>query len=135
MTLVQQIITVGVIVAGTMLTRFLPFLLFPAGKTTPKYIQYLGKVLPPAVFGLLVIYCLKNVQLFSGSHGFPELIAIVVVVVLHLWKRQMLLSLLEEPFAICCWYSWCFERMRRNISNNNRDDDKKYLRKFIEYSS
>lgn len=93
MTLVQQIITVGVIVAGTMLTRFLPFLLFPAGKTTPKYIQYLGKVLPPAVFGLLVIYCLKNVQLFSGSHGFPELIAIVVVVVLHLWKRQMLLSI------------------------------------------
>ena len=93
MTLVQQMITVGVIVAGTMLTRFLPFLLFPAGKTTPKYIQYLGKVLPPAVFGLLVIYCLKNVQLFSGSHGFPELIAIVVVVVFHLWKRQMLLSI------------------------------------------
>ena len=52
MTLTQQIITIGVVVLGTMLTRFLPFLLFPAGKPTPKYIQYLGKVLPAAVFGM-----------------------------------------------------------------------------------
>ena len=59
MTLTQQIITIGMVVLGTMLTRFLPFLLFPAGKPTPKYIQYLGKVLPASVFGLLVIYCLK----------------------------------------------------------------------------
>lgn len=93
MTLTQQIITIGVVVLGTMLTRFLPFLLFPAGKPTPRYIQYIGKVLPPAVFGLLVVYCLKNVSLLSGSHGIPELIAIMVVVALHLWKRQMLLSI------------------------------------------
>ena len=76
-----------------MLTRFLPFLLFPAGKPTPRYVQYLGKALPGAVFGLLVIYCLKNVSLLSGSHGLPELIAILVVAGLHLWKRQMLLSI------------------------------------------
>lgn len=93
MTLTQQMITIGMVVFGTMLTRFLPFLVFPAGKPTPKYIQYLGKVLPGAVFGLLVIYCLKNVSIFTGSHGLPELIAIVLVVVLHLWKRQMLLSI------------------------------------------
>ena len=93
MTLTQQMITIGMVVLGTMLTRFLPFLVFPAGKPTPKYIQYLGKVLPGAVFGLLVIYCLKNVSIFTGSHGLPELIAIVFVVVLHLWKRQMLLSI------------------------------------------
>jgi len=93
MTLTQQIITIGVVVLGTMLTRFLPFLLFPAGKPTPKYIQYLGKVLPEAVFGLLVIYCLKDVSVLSGSHGLPELISIVLVVALHLWKRQMLLSI------------------------------------------
>ena len=61
MTLTQQIITIAMVVLGTVLTRFLPFLLFPAGKPTPKYIQYLGKVLPASVFGLLVIYCLKNV--------------------------------------------------------------------------
>ncbi len=93
MTLTQQIITVGMVVFGTALTRFLPFLAFPSGKPTPKYIQYFGKVLPAAVFGLLVVYCLKNVSLFSGSHGIPELISIAVVVLLHLWKRQMLLSI------------------------------------------
>lgn len=71
-------------VLGTMMTRFLPFLLFPADKPTPKYVQYLGKVLPAAVFGLLVIYCLKDVNIFTGSHGIPELIAIGVVVLLHI---------------------------------------------------
>lgn len=93
MTLTQQIITVGMVVLGTMATRFLPFLLFPADKPTPKYIQYLGKVLPAAVFGLLVVYSLKDVSILRGSHGIPELIAIAVVVVMHLWKRQMLLSI------------------------------------------
>lgn len=93
MTVTQQMITVAVVVAGTMLTRFLPFLLFPAGKTTPKYIQYIGKVLPPAVFGLLVVYCLRNVSIFEGSRGIPEFIAIGAVIVLHVWKRQMLLSI------------------------------------------
>lgn len=93
MTFTQQVITILMVVVGTMATRFLPFLLFPAGKSTPRYIQYLGKVLPAAVFGLLVIYCLKDVSIFSGSHGLPELIAIVVVIALHCWKRQMLLSI------------------------------------------
>ena len=93
MTVTQRIITIAVIVLGTMLTRFLPFLLFPAGKPTPKYIQYLGKVLPSAAFGMLVIYCLKDVPILSGNHGLPELISIVLVVLLHLWKRQMLLSI------------------------------------------
>lgn len=93
MTFSQQLITIGMVILGTLLTRFLPFLLFPAGKPTPKYVQYLGTVLPSAVFGLLVVYCLKNVSLFSGTHAIPELIAILVVVALHVWKRQMLLSI------------------------------------------
>ena len=93
MTVSQQILTIAIIVLGTELTRFLPFFLFPAGKPTPKYVQYLGKVLPAAVFGMIVIYCLRNVSLFSGSHGIPELIAIAVTAGLHLWKRQMLLSI------------------------------------------
>ena len=93
MTTAQQIITIAAIIFATMLTRFLPFLIFPAGKPTPKYIQYLGTVLPSAIFGLLVIYCLKDVNILSGSHGLPELISISVVVLLHLWKRQMLLSI------------------------------------------
>lgn len=93
MTLTQQIITILMVVIGTMITRFLPFLLFPADKPTPKYIEYLGKVLPAAVFGLLVIYCLKDVSILGGSHGLPELIAIAVVILLHYWKRQMLVSI------------------------------------------
>ena len=93
MTVSEQILTVGVVVLGTMLTRFLPFLIFPAGKPAPRYITYLGRVLPPAAFGLLVIYCLKNVSLLTGSHGLPELIAIAVVIGLHVWRRQMLLSI------------------------------------------
>ena len=93
MTLTEQIITIGAVVLATMLTRFLPFIIFPAGKSTPKFIQYLGKVLPAAVFGLLVVYCLKDVNILTGSHGIPELIAIAFVIVLHLWKKQMLLSI------------------------------------------
>lgn len=93
MTLTQEIITVTMVVLATMLTRFLPFLVFPEGKPTPKYIRYLGKVLPAAVFGLLIIYSLKNVSIFSGSHGIPEFLSIVLVMALHLWKRQMLLSI------------------------------------------
>ncbi|MDE7015453.1 MAG: branched-chain amino acid transporter permease [Kineothrix sp.] len=93
MTMTQQIITIAMVVLGTALTRFLPFLLFPAGKPTPKYIQYLGKVLPSAVFGLLIVYCLKNVSPLTGSHGIPELISLLLVIALHLWKRQMLISI------------------------------------------
>ena len=93
MTVTQQIIMVAVVVFATLLTRYLPFVVFPAGKPTPKYISYLGTVLPSAVFGLLVVYCLKDVSILAGSHGLPELIAIAVVVAIHLWKRQMLLSI------------------------------------------
>lgn len=93
MSLWQQIVIIGIVVFGTMLTRFLPFLIFGRKKEAPKYIQYLGKVLPAAVFGLLVVYCLKDVNLFTGSHGLPEAIAILAVVLLHVWKRQMLLSI------------------------------------------
>ena len=73
----QQIVTIGIVVFGTMLTRFLPFLVFGRKKEPPKYIRYLGKVLPAAVFGLLVVYCLKDVNLLTGSHGIPEAIAIL----------------------------------------------------------
>ena len=93
MTLTQQILTIAMVVLGTALTRFLPFLIFPSGKPTPKYIQYLGRFLPAAVFGLLVVYCLRNLDLLSGSHGIPELLSILLVIGLHVWKRQMLLSI------------------------------------------
>ena len=71
MTMPQQIITIALCVAGTMLTRFLPFAVFNGKRPTPRYIQYLGKVLPGAVFSILVIYCLRNVSFVSGSSGIP----------------------------------------------------------------
>ena len=93
MTLYQQVITIGLCIAGTMLTRFLPFIVFRENKKTPAYIQYIGKFLPCAVFGMLVVYCLKNVNILQGSHGLPEAISILVTGGLHIWKRQMLLSI------------------------------------------
>ena len=71
----------------------LPFIVFSENRPTPRYIQYLGKALPAAIFGMLVVYCLKDVEFLSGSHGIPELISIAVTVMLHWWKRQMLLSI------------------------------------------
>jgi branched-subunit amino acid transport protein AzlD len=76
-----------------MATRFLPFLIFSEKRKTPEFIQYIGKYLPSAVFGMLVVYCLKDVSITSGTHGIPEFIAIVLTVVLHKWKKQMLLSI------------------------------------------
>jgi branched-subunit amino acid transport protein AzlD len=93
MTVTQQMITVGLIVLGTVATRFLPFLLFPARKPTPKYIRFLGEMLPSAALGLLVIYAFKDVSILSGTRGIPELIATAVIIALHLWKRQMLVSI------------------------------------------
>ena len=93
MTLGQQIAVIAVVVLGTMATRFLPFLLFPPGRPTPAYIQYLGRVLPAAAIGLLVVYSLKDVNIFAGSRGLPELVSVAVVVWLHLWKKNMFLSI------------------------------------------
>ena len=93
MTLTQQIITIAVVAAATQLTRFLPFIVIPASKPVPAYLRYLGRVLPPAVFGMLIVYCLKDVNPLAGSHGLPELIAIGVVVVLHLAFRRTLVSI------------------------------------------
>ena len=76
-----------------MLTRFLPFILFSPKRPLPKYIRYLGQALPAAIFGMLVVYCLKDVNIFSGGHGVPELISIALTAALHLWKRSMLLSI------------------------------------------
>ena len=92
MTLTEQLLTVGLCVAATLITRFVPFLVFSPKRKTPAFVQYLGKALPPALFGMLVVYCLKSVELLGGSHGVPEFMALAVVVGLHLWKRQMLLS-------------------------------------------
>lgn len=93
MSVIQYLITIAMLVVGTMATRFLVFILFPAGKETPSYVKFLGQALPAAAIGMLIVYCLKSVSIMTGSHGLPELISIVLVVILHLWKKQTLLSI------------------------------------------
>lgn len=92
MTQSQLLITIVLFAIGTMITRFLPFIIFPESRTTPKFVIFLGKYLPAAVIGMLVIYCIKDVSILTGTHGLPELISIAVIVLLHVWKRQVLLS-------------------------------------------
>ncbi|MCI8268616.1 MAG: branched-chain amino acid transporter AzlD [Lachnospiraceae bacterium] len=92
MTRFQSIVTILAVVSGTILTRFLPFILFPEGKTPPKYISYLGTVLPYAVIGFLVVYSLKD-AVFSQFHGIPELLSILLIFLLHKWRKNTLLSI------------------------------------------
>ena len=93
MTTTQAIIMIAAVVLGTMTTRFLPFFIFPAHKPTPAYIIYLGKVLPYAVIGLLVVYCLKDVSFTAAPYGLAEGLSILLIVLLHCWKRNMLISI------------------------------------------
>lgn len=89
----QGVVAILMAVLGTVITRFLPFIVFPESERPPRVVEYLGKVLPYAMGGLLVVYSLKNVTPFSGTHGIPEAVAIAVIVALHVWKRSMLLSI------------------------------------------
>ena len=93
MTLTQQLVTIALCVLATLITRFLPFLVFSNKRPTPAFVRYLGDVLPGAIFGMLIVYCLKDVQLLSGSHGLPEAMALGATVLLHLWKKNLLLSM------------------------------------------
>lgn len=93
MTLTQQIIIIACVVLGTLTTRFLPFIIFSSDKETPQYIKYLGYMLPPAVFGLLVVYALREVEITSVSGFLPELLAVGLIIILHYWKKSMLLSI------------------------------------------
>lgn len=93
LTIQQSIILIVVIALGTFLTRALPFILFPANRETPKFVLYLGDVLPFACIGLLIVYCLKNVSILSAPYGLPEGIAIAFIVLVHIWKNNVLLSI------------------------------------------
>ena len=93
LTTTQALLIALAVTAGAMLTRFLPFLLFPDNRPVPKIVSYLGRTLPAAMMGLLVVYCLRNVSVVSAPHGLPELISIAVLAALHLWKRNVLLSI------------------------------------------
>lgn len=90
---IRSLIIVAMVALATQITRWTPFLLFSGDKKLPKVVEDLGRLLPPAMMGLLVVYCFKNVSWLSGSHGAPELLATAAVVGLHLWKKNVLLSI------------------------------------------
>ena len=89
----RSLVIILLVALTTLATRAIPFILFPEGKEIPKAVQYLGKVLPPAVIGMLVVYCFKSMDITSAPFGLPEIIAGVVVALLHVWKRNNLLSI------------------------------------------
>ena len=84
---------IAVIAVVTFLTRFLPFLLFDRGESPPKLVLYLGRVLPPAIIAMLIVYCLRGVSFSTPGGWIPQLLCAAVVVVLHLWKHNNLLSI------------------------------------------
>lgn len=93
MTSTEMVITVAIVVAGTLLTRFGAFLVFPPGKKGPDFVLFLGKALPAAVMGMLVVYTFKETVVLAYPYGIPELIALLITVGLHLWKRNMFMSI------------------------------------------
>lgn len=92
LTVFQTVVIILAITAGTQISRWLPFIAFSGKKETPRFIQYLGRVLPPALMGLLVVYCFKSTEILTGSHGLPELCAAAFVVLSYVWKENMLVS-------------------------------------------
>ena len=90
----HAVLLVAVTSAVTILLRFLPFAVFSGNRKTPAYVTYLGKVLPYAIMGMLVVFCLKGVSLTAAPHGIPEAIACALVILLHVWKRNTLISIL-----------------------------------------
>lgn len=93
MSTANMIITILIIAFATIMTRALPFALFPTKKHTPRFVQFLGQYLASAVFGMLVVYCLKDVTFLSGNHGVPQLLGILVCIMLHIWRKNMLLTI------------------------------------------
>ena len=91
--IIYSIAVIAVVAVCTFLTRVFPFLIFGGKKEVPKWVSFLGNSLPPAIIATLVVYCLKEINFFSGNHGFPELIAVSVVALLHIWKKNTLISI------------------------------------------
>ena len=88
----RVLILILVMAAVTVAIRFLPFILFK-GKETPEYIGYLGKVLPYSIIAMLVVYCVKDVSVTNKPYGVPELLGVLIVAILHIWRRNTLLSI------------------------------------------
>lgn len=91
----QAAVLIAVMAVVTFILRFLPFVLFSKDRQMPSVVVYLGDVLPMAVMGMLVVYCLRNISLLNSPFGMPEMLSCLVVVVLQRWKRNSLISILS----------------------------------------
>ena len=89
----QMLLIIIIVALGTLLTRALPFWLFPADKATPAYVLYLGQVLPFAAIGMLVVFCLRQLDVASSPHGLPEILAVLLVGAVYMWRRNSLLAI------------------------------------------
>lgn len=93
MNIEHSILIIAVSALTTLFARALPFVVFGGKKGAPEFVKYLGKVLPCAIMAILVVYCLKDIRLFSGDHGIPEILSVALVAGLHFWKKNTLLSI------------------------------------------
>ena len=106
---IDSIFIILAVSIATFFTRILPFLLFSGKRKTPITIQYLGKVLPSAIIGMLIIYCLKETPFSSSPYGTPEIISILLILAVHLWKRNTLLSIATGTITYMCLVQFIFK--------------------------
>lgn len=99
MTNSRALLIIVIVAACTLITRLIPFVLFGGKRQVPKAVTYLGNILPPAIMATLVVYCLKGADLFSDNHGLPEFLSTALVALLHVWKRNVLLSIAVGTFC------------------------------------
>lgn len=93
MNTIYSLMIIAVVSLCTILLRAFPFLIFGGNREVPRAVRYLGKALPPAIMAVLVVYCLRGVSFFRGNHGIPEIISVLLVAGLHIWKKNILLSI------------------------------------------
>ena len=105
-TYVLSMVAVAAVVTAGL--RFIPFLIFGKGRQTPPVVTYLGKVLPFAIMGMLVVYCMKDVSFLSAPFGIPELLGCAIVALLHIWRRNTLLSIGVGTVAYMLMVQWIF---------------------------
>lgn len=99
MTQERALLIIAVVAICTLITRLIPFILFGGRRKVPKAVTYLGNILPPAIMATLVIYCLKGADIFSANHGIPEICSVIMTAVLHIWRRNVLLSIALGTFC------------------------------------
>lgn len=107
-TIIHSIALIAVMAIVTFILRVFPFVVFSGKRETPKFIVYLGKVLPYAIIGMLVVYCVKDIRFDAVPHFVPYIIAGLVVILLHVWKRNTLLSIIVGTLSYMALVQFVF---------------------------